>query len=104
MFTHISSKSQKHGILPISQQSIFVLSSLAYHGYEGVAFRDDEKPCLQADLGCGFAAPFDDKNGFYPASNDAFQLLKRKSNSGEFGPATAADRNDARGAVHPPNG
>ena len=51
VFTHISSKSQKHGILPISQQSIFVLSSLAYHGYEGVAFRDDEKPCLQADPG-----------------------------------------------------
>jgi ribulose-5-phosphate 4-epimerase/fuculose-1-phosphate aldolase len=42
---------QKGGILPISQQSTFVLSSLAYHGYEGVAFRDEEKPRLQADLG-----------------------------------------------------
>ena len=42
---------QRHGILPISQQSNFVLSSLAYHDYEGVAFRDDEKPRLQADLG-----------------------------------------------------
>ena len=29
----------------------FVLASLAYHDYEGVAFRDDEKPRLQADLG-----------------------------------------------------
>ena len=38
-------------MLPISQQSIFVLGSLAYHDYEGVALRDDEKPRLQADLG-----------------------------------------------------
>jgi len=42
---------QKGGVLPISQQSIFVLSSLAYHDYEGVAFRAEEKPRLQADLG-----------------------------------------------------
>lgn len=38
-------------VLPISQQSTFVLASLAYHDYEGVAFRDDEKPRLQADMG-----------------------------------------------------
>jgi ribulose-5-phosphate 4-epimerase/fuculose-1-phosphate aldolase len=42
---------QRAGVLPISQQSTFVLSSLAYHDYEGVAFRPDEKPRLQADLG-----------------------------------------------------
>ncbi len=42
---------QKCGVLPISQQSTFVLASLAYHDYEGVAFRADEKPRLQADLG-----------------------------------------------------
>lgn len=42
---------QKAGVLPISQPSTFVLSSLAYHDYEGVALRDDEKPRLQADLG-----------------------------------------------------
>ncbi len=42
---------QKCGVLPISQQSTFVLASLAYHDYEGVAFRPDEKPRLQADLG-----------------------------------------------------
>ena len=42
---------QKAGVLPISQQSTFVLASLAYHEYEGVAFREDEKPRLQADLG-----------------------------------------------------
>jgi ribulose-5-phosphate 4-epimerase/fuculose-1-phosphate aldolase len=42
---------QKAGVLPISQQSTFVLASLAYPAYEGVAFRDEEKPRLQADLG-----------------------------------------------------
>src|SRR5277367_2619320 len=42
---------QKNGLLPISQQSIFVLSSLAYHNYEGVALRTDEKPRLVRDLG-----------------------------------------------------
>ena len=47
----IAVSSQKHGVLPISQQSTFVLSSLAYHTYEGVALRDDEKPRLQAALG-----------------------------------------------------
>ena len=46
----VAVSAQKGGILPISQQSTFVLGSLAYHGYEGVAFRDDEKPRLQADL------------------------------------------------------
>jgi ribulose-5-phosphate 4-epimerase/fuculose-1-phosphate aldolase len=42
---------QEHGVLPISQQSTFVLASVAYHDYEGVAFRSDEKPRLQDDLG-----------------------------------------------------
>lgn len=42
---------QAGGVLPISQQSTFVLSSLAYHAYEGVAFREEEKPRLQANLG-----------------------------------------------------
>jgi ribulose-5-phosphate 4-epimerase/fuculose-1-phosphate aldolase len=42
---------QKGGLLPISQQSIFVLSSLAYHDYEGVALREDEKARLVRDLG-----------------------------------------------------
>lgn len=41
----------KSGVLPISQQSTFVLASLAYHDYEGVALRGDEIPRLQADLG-----------------------------------------------------
>ena len=47
----VAVSAQAGGLLPISQQSTFVLASLAYHGYEGVAFRDDEKPRLQADLG-----------------------------------------------------
>lgn len=47
----VAVSAQKAGVLPISQQSTFVLASLAYHDYEGVAFRDDEKPRLQADLG-----------------------------------------------------
>ena len=47
----VAVSAQKAGVLPISQQSIFVLSSLAYHDYEGVALRDDEKPRLVADLG-----------------------------------------------------
>jgi ribulose-5-phosphate 4-epimerase/fuculose-1-phosphate aldolase len=42
---------QAGGVLPISQQSTFVLASLAYHTYEGVALHDEEKPRLQADLG-----------------------------------------------------
>ena len=47
----IAVSAQKNGVLPISQQSTFVLASLAYHGYEGVAIRDDEKARLQANLG-----------------------------------------------------
>lgn len=47
----VAVSAQQCGILPISQQSTFVLASLAYHDYEGVAFREDEKPRLQADLG-----------------------------------------------------
>jgi len=42
---------QQNGVLPISQQSMFVLASLAYHDYEGVALHDAEKPRLQDDLG-----------------------------------------------------
>ena len=41
----------RQGVLPISQQATFVLASLGYHDYEGVALREDEKPRLVADLG-----------------------------------------------------
>jgi len=47
----VAVSAQKKGVLPISQQSVFLLASLAYHDYEGVALRDEEKPRLQADLG-----------------------------------------------------
>ena len=47
----IAVSAKKEGLLPISQQSTFVLGSLAYHVYEGVAFREDEKPRLLADMG-----------------------------------------------------
>jgi ribulose-5-phosphate 4-epimerase/fuculose-1-phosphate aldolase len=47
----VAVSAQKRGVLPISQQSTFVLASLAYHDYEGVALRDDEKPRLVRDLG-----------------------------------------------------
>ena len=47
----VAVSAQKCGVLPISQQSIFVIDSLGYHDYEGVALRDDEKPRLVHDLG-----------------------------------------------------
>ncbi len=47
----IAVAAQKQGLLPLSQHSIFVLSSLGYHDYEGVALHDEEKPRLVADLG-----------------------------------------------------
>jgi ribulose-5-phosphate 4-epimerase/fuculose-1-phosphate aldolase len=42
---------QKDGLLPISQQAMLTLTSLAYHDYEGLALNEDEKPRLVADLG-----------------------------------------------------
>lgn len=47
----VAVSAQKEGILPISQQATYVLSSLGYHDYEGVAIREDEQPRLQQDLG-----------------------------------------------------
>lgn len=47
----IAVSTQKEGLLPISQQSLFALASLAYHGYEGLALNDEEKPRLVSDLG-----------------------------------------------------
>ena len=47
----VAVSAQKNGVLPLSQQSIFVLSSLGYHGYEGVALNEEEKPRLVEDLG-----------------------------------------------------
>jgi len=47
----VAVSAQEGGLLPLSQQSIFILASLGYHGYEGVALRDEEKARLTADLG-----------------------------------------------------
>jgi ribulose-5-phosphate 4-epimerase/fuculose-1-phosphate aldolase len=47
----VAVSAQKAGVLPISQQSTFVIPQLGYHDYEGVALRDAEKPRLQASLG-----------------------------------------------------
>jgi len=55
MHTHslngVAVSATKGGVLPVSQQSIFVLASLGYHDYEGVALLEGEKPRLVRDLG-----------------------------------------------------
>ena len=47
----VAVSAQKAGLLPISQQSLFPLSNLSYHGYEGLALNPDEKARLVKDLG-----------------------------------------------------
>jgi len=47
----IAVSAQPRGLQPISQHSLFVLASLGYHDYEGVALNEDEKPRLVRDLG-----------------------------------------------------
>lgn len=47
----IAVSAQSEGLLPLSQHSIYVLPSLAYHDYEGIALNSDEKPRLVRDLG-----------------------------------------------------
>jgi ribulose-5-phosphate 4-epimerase/fuculose-1-phosphate aldolase len=47
----VAVSAQKEGLLPISQQASLILSSLAYHDYEGLAVHDDERDRLKADLG-----------------------------------------------------
>ncbi|HEX4763441.1 MAG TPA: class II aldolase/adducin family protein, partial [Usitatibacter sp.] len=42
---------QKEGLRALSQQSLFPLSSLAYHDYEGVALNPEERVRLVRDLG-----------------------------------------------------
>lgn len=64
----VAVSAQKEGLLPISQQSIFILSNLAYHDYEGVALNADEKPRLVADLG---------ENTFFMLRNHGLLTLGR---------------------------
>src|SRR5689334_17576269 len=47
----IAVSAQEKGLLPISQQAMFPLASLAYHDYEGLALNEAEKPRLVSDLG-----------------------------------------------------
>jgi ribulose-5-phosphate 4-epimerase/fuculose-1-phosphate aldolase len=47
----VAVSAQREGLLPISQQASVVLQGLAYHDYEGIAVRDEEKVRLQRDLG-----------------------------------------------------
>lgn len=55
MHTHtpagIAVSAQRDGLLPISQHATYLLGALAYHDYEGIAVRDDEKARLVANLG-----------------------------------------------------
>jgi ribulose-5-phosphate 4-epimerase/fuculose-1-phosphate aldolase len=73
----VAVSAQKGGVLPISQQSIFVLASLAYHDYEGVALNDDEKPRLVRDLGDKYFLMLRNHGllTVAPSIQDAFQLM-----------------------------
>lgn len=73
----VAVSAQKNGVLPISQQSIFVLAGLAYHDYEGVALVDAEKPRLVADLGTNnyFMLRNHGLLTVAPTIPDAFQLM-----------------------------
>lgn len=45
---------QQDGLLPASQTAIIALAGVAYHDYEGIATRDDEKERLVKNLGNSF--------------------------------------------------
>lgn len=47
----VAVSAQRDGLLPISQQASVVLQGLAYHDYEGIAVRDEERARLERDLG-----------------------------------------------------
>jgi len=47
----VAISSLETGLGPYSQQSLFVLASLSYHDYEGVALNHEEKARLVTDLG-----------------------------------------------------
>lgn len=47
----VAVSTQKEGLLALSQQSLFPLSGLSYHDYEGVALNPEEKQRLAADIG-----------------------------------------------------
>lgn len=47
----VAVSAQAEGLLPLSQQSIFPLSSMSYHDYEGVVLNPAEQQRLVKDLG-----------------------------------------------------
>ena len=47
----VAVSAQRDGLLPLSQHSLFVITSVGYHDFEGPALDADEKPRLVADLG-----------------------------------------------------
>lgn len=47
----VAVSAQRDGLLPLSQQASLVLTSLAFHDYEGLAVYDDERARLSSDLG-----------------------------------------------------
>ncbi len=49
----VAVSTQVDGLRPLSQASLFPLTSIGYHDYEGIALNEDEKPRLVADLGTG---------------------------------------------------
>lgn len=49
--TGVAVSADIRGLIPISQQSLTIINSVAYHDYEGVFFWDDEQTRLVTDLG-----------------------------------------------------
>ncbi len=47
----IAVSSVKDGLLPISQHALHLFGDIAYHDYEGIAMREDEKITIVRDLG-----------------------------------------------------
>ncbi|MEM9388571.1 MAG: class II aldolase/adducin family protein [Pseudomonadota bacterium] len=47
----VAVSANRDGLLPISQQAVVALSSIAYHDYEGIAVNESERSSLVADLG-----------------------------------------------------
>ena len=47
----VAVSSVKDGLLPISQHALHLFGDVAYHDYEGIAMREDEKVTIARDLG-----------------------------------------------------
>lgn len=47
----VAVSSTKDGLLPLSQHALHLFNEIAYHDYEGIAMREDEKITITRDLG-----------------------------------------------------